>query len=72
MQDSTKEQIWFQAVSVMPNAGAALNTEAKRVKRDGVATIPKSIPNPASTPCPARAKALPSHLHLLQHVEVLR
>lgn len=75
VQDDTKEQMRFQAVSVllsMPDAGAALDTEAKRVKRDGAAAIPKSIPNSASTPCTARAKALPSHLHLFQHVEVLR
>lgn len=69
-----KEQIWFQAVLVplsVPNEGAALDTEAKRVMWDGVAVLLKSIPSSASTPCTTRAKALPGHLHLLQHTEVL-
>lgn len=73
MQDNMKEQIWFQAVSVplsVPNAGAALDTEAKRVMWDGVAVVLKSIPSSASTPCTAWAKAFPGHLHLLQHAEV--
>lgn len=75
MQDNTKEQIWFQAVSALlsvPKAGAALDAEAKRVKRDEAATIPQSIPSSAPTPCTAQAKALPSPLLLFQHVEVLR
>lgn len=32
--------------------------------------IPKSIPNSASTSCTTLAKALPTHLHLFQHMEV--
>lgn len=74
VQDNTNEQIWFQAVSVLlsvPNAGAALNTEAKKTKWDRTVMIPQNIPDSASTPCTTLAKALPTHLHLFQHMEVL-
>lgn len=74
MQDNTNKQIWFQAVSVLlsvPNAGACLNTEAKKIKWDRTVMIPKSIPNSAPTPCTTLAKTLPTHFNLFQHMDVL-